>query len=279
MYEYLLTGRTEDGDTTTEIVEAASGDEAVRAFERQGHTDIVLHTGETQAQLYRPSTLTRFLRPREIVDIRQMVVWQQTAFLIRKLYGRMWILVVLSVLPMAVYLALDWPLDWLVWGAPAVAFTPLLISLYIMLSGPGRNTDGSWRRSVGGGGGGLQLVPRVKMKLPEYELPLRKRKPCRARPHARGPDVFEKMDDQADFPGGVLGSVGAHLYHRSGPENALVALERAHELTPANPDLLIDLAGLATTGPQGSPAGEAALPKPTGTSFRTPRTVLPVAKD
>ena len=249
MHEYLVTGRTADGEVTTEIVEAASGDEAVRAFEDRGYTDVVLHTSETLARWHKASSLAKFMRPREMVAIRTMGVGPQSAFLVRKMYAKLWPLLVLCVLPIAVYVAFDLEIDWFVWGMLFMIPVPLLISLGLMFVGSGPR----YRRLLVAVGWGdwpevLRLVPRVKMKLPPMELPLRKAQALAGL--GRMPEAlleYDKLDDMPDVSRGVYWTFRALVYI-SGHDraNALVAMERAVELMPDNPDVLIDLAALVT---------------------------------
>ncbi|HEU5116046.1 MAG TPA: hypothetical protein VFT74_05150, partial [Isosphaeraceae bacterium] len=49
MPEYLATGRSPQGKTTTERIEAESADEAVRTLQDRGFSDVVLHSDDVAA--------------------------------------------------------------------------------------------------------------------------------------------------------------------------------------------------------------------------------------
>jgi tetratricopeptide (TPR) repeat protein len=247
MHEYLVTGRTADGDTATEIVEAATGDEAVRAFEDQGHTDIVLHTGETQALWYKPSTLVKLLHPREIVALREIGAGRQCALLVRMLYRKLWPVVLLCGIPMAIAVAFDLEFDWIVWGTLALALSPILIGLWLCFLGSGAR----YRRLLVAVGWGdwpevLRLVPRVKLQLPAMELPLRKAQALAGL--GRVPEAlleYDRLDDDPSVSRPIFWGYRALVYIAAHDRaNAIVVLERAQELMPDNPDVLVDLAAL-----------------------------------
>jgi hypothetical protein len=249
MHEYLVTGRTTDGETATEIVEAASGDEAVRAFEDQGHTDIVLHTSETLALWYKPSTLVKVLPSRDIVALRTMGPGGQAGLLTRMLYRKLWPLLPLFGLPMAIAWAFDLAFDWIVWGTLGLVLSPVIIGLWMVYLGSGAR----YRRLLVAVGWGdwpevLRLVPWVKLTLPPIELPLRKAQALAGL--GRMPEAlleFDRLDDNPDVSRGVFWTFRALVYISGHDrENALVAMERALELMPDNPDVLIDLAALVT---------------------------------
>jgi tetratricopeptide (TPR) repeat protein len=96
-FEFLISGRL-DGRRETEIVEATTGDAAVRQFEEDGFTDIVLHTDEMTAPLSKPSVLLKNFSAERQVWLRTAGEGEFAAFVTLFAFRRLWLIPLLGLL-------------------------------------------------------------------------------------------------------------------------------------------------------------------------------------
>jgi len=244
VYEFLLTGRDNLGRKFTEIVEADSGDEAVRTFEAQGHKEITLHTDDCGAQFSKPSKMRALWTPRQLVALRTKSLFVQSLSLVGKLCRIMWFIL----LPAAGWLA-HWALAGEGWGvfetiAAALLLIPVAFALYLWLSPSGLPYSRTLR-AVGWARWEevLRLLPRLeKCDLPASEVPVR-----RAQALAGLGRLAEALTGYAvcreQLPGFMFWGYQALIYQAAGDRpRVLAALERAYELAPTLPAILIDYA-------------------------------------
>ena len=173
--EYVLSGRDARGRWVTDIVPAHSADEAVAAFEGEGHTDVVLHTDETTARFITPSQFRKTISPREFIGYRTRGRLGCMLFLTRKLYQKTWHidLVCLGIVVLAWTAGVGQA--WFQVIPAAVILFPVLFAAYAELVSPAvaykrMLTAVAWGR--------WDEVPRLlarvrKLALPPYERPLR----------------------------------------------------------------------------------------------------------
>lgn len=248
MSEYLFTARQADGQRFTDRVEASSSDEAEAVLWARGYNNIVLHTDDVAAAYANPSDHDTFLSPREYVALRQMGGYlKNVAFLIPKLYRISWKLnaTFLVVLLARRGFGSPWNVgDGLLLGGLAV---PILLALVSPIFSPARTYNrlveaASWARweEV------LQLLPGLVGKIPAHEAAVRQAQALaglgRLNEALR---VITPFADGSQVPEWLYWSRLADVYHAAGDrESALDALEKAVEVAPDNPVVLLDLAAL-----------------------------------
>src|SRR5262245_53245308 len=67
MPEYIVSGRTESGKKITDMVKTATAEDAVESMRDRGFTEIVLHSDELMAVLFRPSKFENRLSYKQIL--------------------------------------------------------------------------------------------------------------------------------------------------------------------------------------------------------------------
>jgi tetratricopeptide (TPR) repeat protein len=129
-YEYLLSGRRGRGRRQTEIVEAATADEAANHFEAQGFSEIVVHTDDTTAPLSRPSQSLEQHCAARLVWLRTAAMPELAAYLVARFSRAIWILLAIAV--MAIILSRAIGLPWGVIDAVAILFllSPFTFGVY-----------------------------------------------------------------------------------------------------------------------------------------------------
>jgi tetratricopeptide (TPR) repeat protein len=245
MPEYILTGRNDRGRVATEIVEAASADEAVRAFADRGHADVVLHTDDNVAPFQHPSRVCKTFTPREYLGYRTRGRVGCALFLTRKLYARTWWADVLCLAFLAYRRSIgaEWGfLDYL----PAAALVlPVFLAVYAELTSkaiPYRRVlkavrDGLWEDVP-------RHLRRVRGPLPPFERPFREAQALAG--VGRLDEALDHFRPVADDP-----AVPPHLYwtYRAlifmaarERDKAVSCLARAAELAPTNALTQVDFA-------------------------------------
>jgi tetratricopeptide (TPR) repeat protein len=242
-FEYLITGRNRRGRRVTQIVRAASGDEAAATFGAQGYTEVVLHTDDVSAPLVKASAAAG-LTPSEQVAIRTMGEGRRFLFFAWKSYRTIWPVTFLALAMIGLRLA-SRSLAGLEVLALAVLLFPPGVHIYLSLFGAG-SVYLRLLRAVGRARWeeALRLVPRVKLPLSPVELPLLK-----ARALAGGgrlPEALAELDRATAGP-----SYPRYLYWLSQSiiyldarelEKGLSALAQAHELAPQIPLIAVSYA-------------------------------------
>lgn len=248
-YEYLLTGRDHRGRKVTEIVRAESGDEAVRQFEALGHTEVVLHTDDAAAPLYRPSETASVLSPREQVAIRTLGEGRRFLFHVWKGYRALWHVHLVALAVIGLWFAGQGWGSFALLAAVILMFIPAL-QFYLAIFGPSAAYlrllraigYAQWERA-------LRLIPKVTLPLSPVELPLLKARALAGL--GRLPEALAELDRVTGEPGfrrPVYWLAQAIIYlDAREPERSLEALAQAHELGPDLALVMISYAGRLLT--------------------------------
>ncbi|WP_165246545.1 tetratricopeptide repeat protein [Paludisphaera soli] len=249
MPEYLLTGRDATGKTVTESVEAGSTDEAVRiAREAMGLDEVVLHTDDAGALYSRQADVAGAISPRDYLRFRDLPApIAGLLVLSRNLYrGRRWtMLLALGVVAFRRWDGRPW--SWVDWLATAYLLAPALFAAAAQIF---RGEAGSYERMIDAVAWGrweevLRLVDELQgSNVPPEELAFQ-----RARALAGLGRVEEGLAAVAPYGDGevmpewlYLGRLPDVLCAAQRFEEARAAMERALELAPDNPTILLDMA-------------------------------------
>ena len=244
--EYLLSARNPSGRVVTECVAAHSGDAAVQALRGRGYTDIVLHTDDVAAVYTRHSKVAKRISPREYVAFRRrQSLLARVFFTTRKIYAAGWWVYVL----LAAFFTLLWAMrqPWGMWGYVAAFYLayPPVYALGAQLFSPARR----YHRLLEAAGWGrwdevLRLIPALAAKGLPDDLAFREAQALAGL--GRLDEALERVRPFAnDFhpPAWLYQERLAEVYlaaHR--PDAYLACLERALELAPENPTVLLDAA-------------------------------------
>ena len=237
MPEYILTGRNPRGRVVTDIVVADSADDAVRAFEEDGHADVTLHTDDITALFHTPSQVYKVITPREYIGYRTRGRLGCTLFFIRKMYVRMWWtdLLVALFLATRVWFGMEWGfLDSL---AATVLLLPIPMAVFAELTSaavPYRRVMAAVRDARWADAG--RHLRRVKLPLPAFERPFREAQVLAGLGRLdEALDHFRPVADDPAVPQYVYWTHKAILYHTARErEKALECMARAAVLAPAN---------------------------------------------
>jgi hypothetical protein len=266
MPAYLLVARNPHGRKVAECVEAPTADLAVTKLREGGYTEIVLHTDDVVAATFRAMekgmgpkmSVDEFISPREQV---------------RSLYVHGYLGQVLSNLRSAFakgswsdLLGLAWmcfllvSFGWFVWMLEApqkivipfgliallVVLSPLLLAVIAPLLSGGKTYDrlvehacwGRWEEV-------LRALPSLPRLVPAFERALRKGQALAGLGKLKeGLACFRPFADNGEIPQWMYWSLLALIYRADRNwDEALAAHERAAELAPDKPAVLIDLAG------------------------------------
>jgi tetratricopeptide (TPR) repeat protein len=242
-YEYVLTGRTRRGRRVTELVLAASADEAVRRFEADGRTDITLHTDDNAARFLTPSKVLKTFTPREYIGYRTRGRLGCMLFLIRKMYTQAWWVYALC---LGVFVVRR--IDGEGWGffdsvPAALLLFPILFGVYCELTSQALPYRRALRAVLSGRWEDVaRHVRRVRMPMPPFERPFREAQALAGL--GRLDEALDHFRPVADDP-----AVPQHMYWMykglifqtaREREKALDCQARAAELAPDNPVVLID---------------------------------------
>jgi tetratricopeptide (TPR) repeat protein len=245
MPEYILTGRNQRGRTVTEIVDAESADEAVRFFEQDGHSDVLLHTDDNAALFNRPSKVRKTFTPREYLGYRTRGRVGCALFLMRKFYTQTWFLYV-ALAVIIVYrrwMEAEWGLlDSL---TTSFLFFPIALAIYAELMSkviPYRRMlravlNARWEELP-------RHLRRVRMPLPPFERPFREAQALAGLGRLdEALDHFRPVADEPAVPQHLYWTYKAMIFQTARErEKALECVGRAAELAPNNAVAHIDYA-------------------------------------
>lgn len=245
MYEYLLSGTNSRGWRKTVIAEAATADEAVRKFESQGYSDIVLHTDDLVAPFYKPSSLVKTFRPAEIVYMRRTGPIAFSWILTKAFYRQLWITILLAACIIALRRVSGTP--WDAWDSLPLllAFMPLGVGVYVGLSAS-RRPERRLLKAIGWARWeeALHILTRSKLKISPFERHLRQSQALAGL--GRVSEAMMEFDKVRDIP-----EVTEHRYWAfqamvyaaaKEPEKVLSVIVRAHEFEPNGTAVRIDYA-------------------------------------
>ncbi len=245
MAEYILTGRTPGGQKATERVEAASADDAVKTLRDRGYTEIVLHTDDVMAQCGAPGMTNEFVTPADHVAMRRLGQFGYVLFLVGKLYRREWLVSLLVLGFLAFRRATGYP--WGIFDVLAIGWlvVPLVIAVGGQLFNPARDyahlieqvSWGRWKEV-------LRLLPALRSKIPPHEAALREAQAIAGLGRLEDAlAMFRPFADGKHIPEWMYWGLVADIYVAAGQHEPIVeANERAAELAPDNPTVLLDLA-------------------------------------
>lgn len=245
-YEYLVSGRNSHGRRWTEIVLAGNADEALRLFEDHGYSDVVLHTDDVAAPLFKPSAMRKHFRPSECVRLRTAGPVQFAVLLTLSLYRQMWHACILGVGLFVCLLFAD--LEFTAWGFLA-AFSflmPVGLGAYWSVTSPFRRDRRilkavAWARWEEL----LQLVrDHPNKKGDKYTLHFRKAQALAGLGFlTEGLAEFDRVFDTPELPEFIywVGQAAIYMAARE-PQKMTSVLDRAHELAPSATLVQIDYA-------------------------------------
>jgi hypothetical protein len=245
MATYLFTARDRDGRQVTEAMEAPSADWVVLKLNKDGYTDIVLHTENVSANYTKmvegvsPKQYVKFRRkPSRLID-----TW-------RAILGFYWSFSGICLAATALFAYRRWaqlpfhPVDI---ACPIALVLPLVFAIVSQL----QRWVYTYNRMVGALGWGrwqevLDLAAKLDGKVPPEELAFRRaRALCGL---GRAPEAFALLKPFGDGQAmplwmyhARLGEIYAVLKQ---PEKIVEHAELAVQLAPADPTALLDLAGV-----------------------------------
>lgn len=252
-HEYLLTGRTPDGQEVTERVEAASADAAVAQFRGRGHgyVDVVLHTDEVMSLFPGQSAVAEVFTPQEYVELLKAgTFWRSTWFMLCKVYRKAWGTDALLLGCLALRRWAGWPWGVWDWVLLAALLAPLALILLRLAFSPSRR----YNRLIAADAWGqwddvLRQVDSLEGRVPAHDLALRKAKALAGLGRLdEALRVIGKVAHDPQVPPWMYQDFVGEVYSVAKKfDEATIAAERAVELAPDNATVLLDLAlGLLT---------------------------------
>jgi tetratricopeptide (TPR) repeat protein len=249
MPEYLLTGRDSRGKSRTERVEAGSANEAVRiAREEVGLDEVVLHDDDIMAHYSLHAQSTEMLSPGDYLKFRSMPAWLAGFLVVSKgIYlSNLWAFgLAIGLLGFRRWRGYPW--GWLDWFQVAILVSPCVFAAIAQLF---RGQAGLYNRLSDAGAWGrweeaLRLADRLEGgAIPPEELAFQRGRALAGLGRLEdGRALVEPFSDGVAMPEWLYHGRVADLYHASNrPEEARSGVERARELAPENPTVLLDLA-------------------------------------
>ena len=156
-FEYLVSGRGPTGGPVADFVNAENGGPAaVREYESQGNTNVLLHTDDVVA-LMKHYALSKFFSPMEQTALPTMGVLRRYFLFVRISYRQIWFLAVLAVAVLAMTWFMGGTTFYLVEvSAVVLLFFPFLMNLVLMWIGAARYVrllrtigHGQWGEALG----------------------------------------------------------------------------------------------------------------------------------
>jgi tetratricopeptide (TPR) repeat protein len=253
MPDFFVSGRSPEGRQVTERVEAASAAEAVRLMEQRNFTDIVLHTSDLEVlvrqqseAVYGKKDVHRVFTPREFLRMRRDGSYLGMVLLtIRMSYARSWWVVIPGLALLAARRYLGQPLDFMDFALIAALLLPLVGALVVPLFGSAPR----YRRVVEARAWGrweevLALLPTIEGKVRAHHSEFFK-----ALALAGLGRLDEALRRYERFGDGKRIPLWLYWSHRSSVcaagndiEGAVRAIEKAAEIAPEEPAVLIDYA-------------------------------------
>lgn len=247
-YDYLVSGLGPNGREVADFVNAENGDAAVREYESQGNTNVVLHTDDVVAPLMKHYALSKFFSPKEQTKLPTMGDIRRYFLFVRIGYRQTWFLTLLAM----VVLAITWYLGGTTFSlveamAILLLLFPFLLNFYLLWFGAGARYVrllrligyGRWDEA-------LRLIPEIRLPLSPIELPGLKAQALAGL--GRLDDALMTIDeiaDNPDLPPYLYWMAQSVIYQESQePEKVLGALKHAHELAPTFSLLMIAYAGM-----------------------------------
>ncbi|HLW67920.1 MAG TPA: tetratricopeptide repeat protein [Gemmataceae bacterium] len=249
MPQYLLTGRNPEGKTVTERVDTSSADKAVAILRDRGYEDIILHTDDVGARYTNQRAVERHISPKEYVAFRHFRGRHDHAFFImRKLFRQSIFLLLIAAFWLGFRRWLKIPFGFWDIFAIIIVTMPVVTAVFSQFFSPGAKyrkliEAASWFRweEV------LRRLPGLRSSgLSEEELAFREAQALAGlgrfeeamdlvRPFARG----------RRMPEWLYWARLANLYQATGEIGQVIAVtEKAAELAPENPTVLLDLAAV-----------------------------------
>jgi tetratricopeptide (TPR) repeat protein len=245
MPEFLLTGRSLEGRKETVRVEAATADLAVKQFKNQGYSEIVLHTDDVGARYTHQRDVEDAVSPKEFVRFRNLGVLGDLLFVVRKSYAQGWYWHLAAIGVIAVRRYFGWPLGLLDIVAVIWLAIPLVVALGVQLFGSARRYNevveaiswGRWEEA-------LRRLPAVRGKIPVEETAFIEAKALAGLGRLdEAIKVLKPFADGQDMPSWLYWGRIGDVYYAAGKYELIVpANEKAAELAPDNPTVLLDLA-------------------------------------
>jgi tetratricopeptide (TPR) repeat protein len=245
MPEFLLSGRSLDGRQETVRLDAPSADMAVKLFKNQGYTEIVLHTDDVSARYTHQSDVAETISPKEYLRFRNMGPLGDVLFLLGKLYAQGWYFHLAAIGVIAVRRYFDWP-----WGVlDFVAIVWLAIPLVFAIGGQFFNSARRYSQVVDAVSWGrweeaLERLPSVRKKIPSEEAAFLEAQALAGLGRLdEAIKVLKPYADGENMPSWLYWGRIGDVYYAAGKYELIVpAAEKAAELAPDNPTVLLDLA-------------------------------------
>jgi tetratricopeptide (TPR) repeat protein len=246
MPEFLVTGDSPQGRTETVRLEAPTADAAVKRLQQQGYREIVLHTDDVSARYTQQSAVEETISPEEFVRLRNLGPLGNLLFLLRKMYAqnRPGHVVAIAVIAARRYFGWEWGfLDYL---AIAWLAFPLVFALgaHFYFNSPKLYEQlldaiawGRWEEA-------LQRIPSVRGKLPDEEVAFQEAQALAGLGRFdEAMKVLKPYSDGEAMPAWLYWGRISDVYHIAGKDELIIpAHEKAAELAPDNPTVLLDLA-------------------------------------
>jgi Flp pilus assembly protein TadD len=248
MPQYLLSGRNPEGKKVTERVDTSSADKAVEILRERGYEDIVLHTDDVGARYTNQRAVERHISPKEYIAFRHFRGRRDHAFFImRKMFKQSIFLIVIAAFWLGVRRWMHIPFGFWDLFAILIVFMPVVGAIASQFFSPGAQyrkviEAASWYRweEV------LRQLPAIRGKISPEEAAFRE-----AQALAGLGDFEEAMDIVRPFSRGkrmpewLYWARLAMVYQATGETEQVIAVsEKAAELAPENPTVLLDLAAV-----------------------------------
>ncbi|MDG3007518.1 hypothetical protein [Paludisphaera mucosa] len=250
MAEYLVTGRDSAGRSATERIEAGSADDAVRiAREARGLDEVVLHTDDVGALYSRQAAVAEVVSPRDYLRFRDLPA-PIAGFLVvsKAIYRRSRGLILLAAAVLAYRRWRGWPWTAIDWLQAFVVIWPMIFAAAAQLLRERAGRYGKLIEAVAWGRreDALRAADGLKgSRVPPEELAFRRAQALAGLGRLdEALAVIATYGDGEAMAGWLYNGRLPEIYNAAKrPDDSRTALERAAELAPGNPSILLDLGG------------------------------------
>ncbi len=244
--EYLLSGCSPEGKKETVRIDAPSADLAVKQLQKRGYEEIVLHTDDVSAHYTHASEVENEITPAEFVKFRYFGSWLDDAlFVAWKLYKSGWMVYGAALALLVFRRVMDWPRGLTDYAAAIVVAFPLGFSMLAQIFNPAHRYNrliealawGHWEEV-------LLRLPRIRDKLPPEEGAFVEAQALAGLGRLNeAMTILKPFADDRQMPAWLYwGRLGDVYFAAGKPEMIVPAQEKALELAPDNPTVLLDLA-------------------------------------
>jgi tetratricopeptide (TPR) repeat protein len=250
MPEYLITGRNDAGKRVTDMVKTATAEDALEIMKERGFTDLVLHSDEVTAVLFRPSKFKNRLNFKQILNASRRTPLQGLWHAVRKSIGLYLVIVLVFALGnLALHLlgnGFEWVNSFAILSVGLVVM-PAWLFLRLFFFGGLRQSHRRLQEMAGARWDVLLQSLSRGGKIPAHDRAFMTAKALAGLGKLdEGLREYEPYRDCEDIPEWIYWFRRADLFRTGGEhEQDVACLEHAARLSPLNPTVLLTMSLVA----------------------------------